>query len=343
MARRVSVTVLLLLIAVLLPTAQTPYADTLDIYWIDVEGGAATLIVTPEGRTILMDAGWEATGDRDARRIQVALADAHATRVDFFIASHFHPDHAGGVPALARAVPIESFIDHGDSVEQDRDRSGEAWAGYLSVARGKRRMVKPGDKLPITELEIMFVASNGEVISTPLEPRGPNSACRDAQVKDDDPFENGRSVGYLLSLGAFQMLNLGDLSWNLEHRLGCPENKLGSVDIYQVTHHGGNDAAAPQLVWALGPTVAVINNGPRKGGIPFVLDTLRKSPGLEGVWQLHRALAADARNTEDALIANSEEEESCRGHWIKAMVHPDGRSYTVINGRTGFSRTYVSR
>lgn len=343
MARRLLLTALLVLLGVLPLTTQVPYSDTLDIYWIDVEGGAATLIATPEGRTILMDAGWGTAGDRDASRIQAALRDAHATKVDFFVASHFHPDHVGGVPALARAVPIESFIDHGDSVEQDMDRGREAWEGYLSVARGKRRVVKPGDKLPIRELEIMFVASNGDVISTPLEPRGPNSFCRDAQLRDNDPLENGRSVGYLLSLGAFQLLNLGDLSWNLEHRLACPEHKLGSVDIYQVTHHGGNDAAAPQLVWALAPAVAVINNGPRKGGIPSVFETLQQSPGIEGVWQLHRALATSARNTEDVLIANSEEEASCRGHWIKVMVHPDGRSYTVINGRTGFSRTYVSR
>lgn len=341
---RVLLTIGLLAIGVLPPATQAWVQDTLDVYWIDVEGGAATLVVTPGGQTILMDAGWGTPDDRDARRIQAALSHAHAARIDFFIASHFHPDHVGGVPALARLVPIDRFIDHGDSVEPDRERSRQAWEGYLQAAAGKRRSVRPGDKLPIRELEISFVSSNGEVLTDPLEPQGLNPYCPGALVRDDDPFENGRSVGYLLSLGAFQLLNLGDLSWNLEHALACPENKLGTIDVFQVTHHGGEASAAPQLMWALAPTVAMMNNGPQKGGHPSVLDAVRQSPGLQGLWQLHRSVAGGDANADDELVANHEEDESaCEGHWLRAVVHPDGRTYTIVNGRTGFSRAYGSR
>ena len=102
---------------------------TLDIYWIDVEGGAATLIVTPQRQSILMDAGWGRPDDRDALRIEAAMRDADIDRIDYFIASHFHTDHTGGLPALARRVEVEHFFDHGDSVDQDQANSREAFPG----------------------------------------------------------------------------------------------------------------------------------------------------------------------------------------------------------------------
>ena len=168
--------------------------DTLGIYWIDVEGGAATLIVTPQGETILMDAGYARDDERDAIRIQAALEDAHATRIDYFITSHFHGDHVGGVPALAKRVPIERFLDHGDSVEQDSERSGPVWEAYVQVATGKRRTVKPGDKLPLTGVQFNFVASDSQFIPEPLEPQGPNSFCRGAELKQDDPGKTARAL-----------------------------------------------------------------------------------------------------------------------------------------------------
>ena len=335
------------LLALLLGFSLTLHAqpqDTLDIYWIDVEGGAATLIVTPEGETILMDAGYARDDERDAIRIHAALEDARASRIDYFITSHFHGDHVGGVPALAKRVPIGRFLDHGDSVEQDSERGGPVWEAYVQVATGKRRTVKPGDKLSLTGVQFNFVASASQFIPEPLEPQGPNSFCRDAELKQDDPGENGKSVGFLVSLGAFQFLDLGDLTWNFEHELACPQNRLGVVDLYQVTHHGLASSGAPQLVWAVKPTVAVMNNGPRKGGNPSAYEVLDNSPGIEGIWQVHRSLAADPQhNTDERMIANLTEESDCRGHWIKAMIDPDGRSYTITNGRNGFSRTYMSK
>ena len=324
--------------------AQTTPTDTLDIYWIDVEAGAATLIVTPAQQSILMDAGWDRDDERDAKRIQDAMEDADIDHIDYFITSHFHRDHVDGLPAIANRVPIEAFIDHGDSVEQDRPNGLASWNRYLSVADGKRRTIEPGDKLPLDGIEFSFVAARRETIETALSPAGTNPYCQSASPGDDLQGENASSVGYLLSLGAFQFLNLGDLTPNIQHNLACPENKLGVVDLYQIPHHGMRNALSPALTWAVQPKVAVINNGPHKGGGPDSYEIIEEIEGLEDIWMVHRALDTDdAHNTSERLTANQTDEDDCAGYWIRAMVHPDGRSYVLMNGRTGLSRSYVSR
>ena len=85
---------------------HTQAPATLDIYWIDVEGGAATLVVTPERDAVLMDTGGPRADARDAGRIQAAMRDAGITEIDYLLISHFHRDHVGGLAALAERVPI---------------------------------------------------------------------------------------------------------------------------------------------------------------------------------------------------------------------------------------------
>ena len=325
-------------------SAQIGPTDTLDIYWIDVEGGAATLIITPDQESILMDAGWGRDDERDAKRIQDAMTDADIDHIDYFITSHFHRDHVDGLPALANRVPIGQFIDHGDSVEQHRESGNTSWNTYLSVAEGKRRTVQPGDKLRLEGVEFSFVAARREIPEQPLAPTGPNPHCQGAEPGDDLQGENASSVGYLLSLGAFQFLNLGDMTPNIQHQMACPENRLGIVDLYQIPHHGMRNALSPALTWAVQPKVAVINNGPHKGGGPDSYEIIEQIEGLEDIWMVHRALDTDdAHNTSERLIANQTDEDDCEGYWIRAMVHPDGRSYVLMNGRNHTSRTYVSR
>ena len=202
--------------------------------------------------------------------------------------------------------------------------------------------ITPLDKLPLGDLEFSFVLAHGQTLSEPLMPLGPNPHCAGSWPGREDMGENARSVGYLVSLGAFQFLDLGDVTVNVQHEIACPVNKLGTVDLFQLPHHG--DGVAPQLTWALSPTVAVINNGPGKGGGAEGYGVVAESPGLEDIWQLHRALDTEPEyRTADALTANTSDEASCEGHWIKAVVSPDGRSYSISNGRTGDSRTYMSR
>ncbi len=323
--------------------ARQPASDSLDIYWIDVEGGAATLVVTPARESVLMDTGWPRADDRDALRIQAAMDDAGIDRIDYLLISHFHRDHVGGLSALAERVPIGQIVDHGDSVELDSPRGRALWDEYTGLAADRRRTVAPGDKLPLERIEFTFVASHRELVDT-LEPKLPNALCDGVAPPDPDMGENGHSLGYLLSLGAFQFLNLGDLTPDREHALACPENRLGVVDLWQAPHHGGYGAIRPELAAVLRPTVAVVNNGPRKGGTPDSLAVIQGAAEVGDVWQSHRTLTdGAAHNTDEALIANLTEEDDCEGHWIRATVAPDGRSWSMTNGRTGYSRTYRSR
>ena len=122
--------------------------NTLDIYWIDADGGAATLVVTPERESVLMDAGYKLPDDGHATRVVAAMKDAGIDSLDYFIASHFHGDHVGGVEALASLVTIGEFVSHGDSVEQTTERGRPAWEAYLAGANlAERRSptpVRPG-------------------------------------------------------------------------------------------------------------------------------------------------------------------------------------------------------
>ena len=336
-----SLVVVTLLVAPVSLYAETP--STLDIYWIDVEGGAATLIVTPQRESVLMDTGWPRSDMRDAMRIEAAMSDAGISDIDYLLISHFHRDHVGGLAALADRVNTRQIIDHGDSVEQGRNAGQVLWRDYLAVAGDRRRSVAPGEKLSLKGIDFLFVASHRRLVE-PIEPQPPNRRCEGTTSPPADEGENGHSLGYLLSLGDFQFLNLGDLTPDREHALACPASRLGVVDLYQVPHHGGYGAIRPELLGALQPTVAVVNNGPRKGGTPESLEVVQTTPGARDVWQSHRVLADNAAfNTDEPLIANLSEEDDCAGHWIKATVESDGSSWTMTNGRTGDSRTYQSK
>ncbi len=314
---------------------------TLDIYWIDVEGGAATLIVTPARESILMDAGWDTADERDTSRIEAAMNDAGINKIDYFIASHFHGDHMGGVPALAKRTTIGRYIDHGDSVEQDRANSRIAWDAYMSAADGNRRSIVPDDELSLKGVQFSFVVSNRKVTNNTFGPQSPNSNCQGASAGDNAMGENSSSLGYLLSLGDFQFLNLGDLTVNIQHRLACPQNLLGIVDLFQVPHHG--NGVATQLTWALEPTVAVFNNGPHKGGSPLGFEAISSIPSIDAIWQIHRALDTDDEHNATAEMTANLTEENDLGFWIKATVSADGSNYTIENRRNGYSETYLTK
>ena len=318
-------------------------AGTLDIYWIDVEGGASTLIVTPGGQSVLMDTGFDGFNDRDASRIaRVVKDEAGLKRLDHVLISHFHGDHVGGLAALSQRVEIGSFIDHGETVEKSAE--GRAvWDRYVTVAGNRRRTVKPGDRLTLDGAELVIVAAHSQFISKPLSDSARNPLCDSFKPQPEDTGENGKSLGYLLRAGKFEFVNLGDLSWNFQHQLACPVNLLGTVDVFQVTHHGTRDDVLPQQMWAMAPTVAVMSNGPTKGAGTVAVETVLRSPGLEDLWSLHRAVGNDAaHNAQEPLTANLGETAGCEGAWIRARV-TDGGSYVLTNSRNGRSKTYRVR
>ncbi|HEV8146996.1 MAG TPA: MBL fold metallo-hydrolase [Bryobacteraceae bacterium] len=327
------------LIGAMLLSAQP---RNLEIYWIDCEGGAATLIIAPDGQSLLADSGNPGSGDRDAKRIFEVAKNAGLKKIDYLWTTHYHSDHVGGAPALAKLIPIEHYLDHGDSVEMSESRGAQLFNAYKAVADGKRRTLSVGEKIPLKDVELTVVSSDGKVIN---RSGAINPFCQDAARKPDDTTENGRSAGFLLTFGRFKFLDLGDLTWDKEMELACPANRIGTVSLFQATHHGFyNDASgAPAHVWAIKPQVVLVNNGPRKGLHSGAWDTIQKIAGLEDTWQVHLALATDkAHNTTDERIANLEATDLCKGHFLKATVAPDGK-FTITNGRTGYSRTYTAR
>jgi beta-lactamase superfamily II metal-dependent hydrolase len=314
-------------------------ARTLQVYFIDVEGGQATLLVSPSGESLLVDTGWPDAGGRDAARIVSAAQLAGVKQIDYLVVTHYHMDHVGGVPQLAARIPIRTFVDHGPSVESG-PQADLLVSAYRSVRdKAKHLLAKPGDLIPIRGINVQVLTAAGDEISKPLPGAGaPNPLCAGAKRKDNDPSENAQSIGLLITYGKFRMIDLGDLTWNKELGLACPDNKVGTVEVYLSTHHGLDLSGAPPLVQALHPLVAIMNNGARKGGAPEAWQTIHSSPGLEDIWQLHYALeAGKANNAPEAFIANLE--EHCQGNWIKLSAEQDGQ-FTVTNGRNGKTKTY---
>ena len=318
-------------------------AKNLEVYFIDVEGGQATLFVSPSGESLLVDTGWSGHNHRDAQRIALAAKAAGVKRIDYLVITHYHVDHVGGIEQLVQKLPVRNFIDHGPS---GRDRQGRAdpLQAYLAQReKGTHIEAKPGDRLPIKGIDVQVVASAGKIISAPLPGAGqPNPECASFHRKEDDPSENAQSVAMKITFGSFQMVDLGDLTWNKEYELVCPANKIGTVDLYLVSHHGMDMSGSPQLVHALHPRVAVMNNGARKGGVPEIWKTVHASPGLLDLWQLHFSVAGrEEANSSDTLIANVD--EICEGKWLKMTVKTTDRLRFTTAGTNSKRHTRRSR
>lgn len=331
---------LLVLFAATLAFAQP---KPLDMYWIDVEGGAATLIVTPDGQSLLADTG--NPDPRDARRIfEVATKTAGLKKIDYVLITHFHGDHVGGAPALARLIPVDHFLDHGESVEK-----GPIWDAYVTAAGSRRQILKPGDRIPLKGLDIEIVSAAGKVLQKPMRGGGPNPLCAAAENKPLDTSENAQSLGFVLAWNKFRFLNLGDLTWSKEMELACPDNKIGPVTMVQATHHGffGGFSGAPALYQAVKPQIIMVNNGATKGLRASAYDTIAKIPGVEAIWQVHLAVGDDGgHNTDEKRIANDDRADPGAtldaGHWIKASIAADGK-FTITNTRNNHTETYRAR
>jgi beta-lactamase superfamily II metal-dependent hydrolase len=334
----------LLLVAAGLPALLAARSKDLEAYFVDVEGGQSTLIVTPSGQSILVDAGWPDNNFRDATRIAAAAKLAKVKKIDYFILTHYHDDHVGGVPQLVQKLPVGTFIDHGPTREHLSKPSQQRMiADYdQAVANAQHLVVKPGDKLPVKGLDVTVVSADGNVLPAALPGAGEkNPACDSTPDKKADPSENARSLGTFWKYGRFRMLDLGDLTWNTEKQLVCPVNLLGKVDVFIVSHHGLAASNSPALVHGIAPRVAIMNNGARKGGSPATYDTLKSSPGIEEIWQLHFSEeGGKEHNPPDSSIANTDEADT--GFYLKMTAHEDG-SFEVYNPRNKRTRTYAAK
>ena len=315
-------------------------AKTLDIYFIDVEGGQATLFVSPSGQTMLVDTGWRGFNNRDADRIVAAAKAAKVKQLDYVVITHYHRDHVGGVPQLAEQMKIGTFVDHGPAME-DSKVVKEDYADYeKAAARAQHIVAKPGDVIPVKGINVDVLTSAGDRLQSALPGAGqPNPLCSSTEKKDDDPSENARSLGMLITYGKFRMLDLGDLTWNKEMELVCPNNLIGTVDVYLTTHHGLFQSNNPALVHAVHPRVAIMNNGARKGGSPSAWQIVRDSPGLQDIWQLHYSIeGGKEHNVPDSLIVSLDEIGDNPGY-VKLSAESDG-SFSVTNSRNKYHKEY---
>lgn len=319
----------------------------LEIYFIDVEGGAATLLVTPAGESLLIDSGYPDFGGRDRDRIlQVIRRVAQLDHLDHALVSHWHLDHYGNHAALAAEIKIHHFWDRGMPEQLQEDaKYPERIASYRAATQNRSRTLKAGDTLPLksgkTPLAAQVVTASGAVIPNVGEP---NPYAERHVPQPDDPTDNAQSISVLFRFGRFEFLTCGDLTWNVEAKLVTPRNPLGQVDLFMVTHHGLPSSNNPALVLAIDPLVAVMCNGPTKGADPQTLATLREVKSLQAWYQLHRNVKlSSAEQAPAERIANHEETAACRGAWIKASVAPDGESFTVQVGPEGTPREFATR
>lgn len=315
----------------------------LDIYWIDVEGGAATLIVTPAGESILIDTGNPGRRDPD-RIVQLAGRIAGIRRLDHVVITHYHRDHYGGAETLSKLIPIGTVYDNGKFAGMP-DNPGK---GYFTFKAGRRVVVQPGGKISLkaakgsAKVGFRFLGTRKKFITAAAGTPNNQAICAQHQPKDRDGSDNANSVVMLLEFGGFRFYDGGDLTWNQERKLVCPKNIVGKVDVYQVTHHGLSSSNNPIVLRSLQPRVAIMNNGVTKGCTPEVFANLTGTPSIKAIYQVHKNLRPDGatNNVADQFIANLKKD--CDGHHLHLSVAPDGKSYRVSVPSRKHTRTYAT-
>ena len=340
-------------------------AKTLDIYVVDVEGGNASLFVSPTGESLLIDTGnGGMAAPRDAGRIVEAAKDAGVSQIDHLITTHWHGDHYGGLAELASRMPIRHFIDHGANIQPAEATDEFLKTTYPALyAKGTHTIAKAGDVIPLAGVNVRVIASAGQVIRTPLSGAGkPNPSCNIPRRQTQPIPEDTQSVTTHFTFGRFRALHPGDLTIDKEFDLMCPNNRVGTVDVLVGPHHGQDTSNSEAFVHGLQPRVVVMNNGTRKGGWPDVMRSFYTSPRFEDLWQMHFSLLSGQEFAAPGVFtANVVDDQpnalpvapmpapgatappppvhNGRAYWVKVSAREDG-TFTVTNTRNGFTREY---
>ena len=354
--------------ALLLAAAPAAARDTaLQMVSIDVEGGGGTLFVTPDGKSLLIDTGnpdeSRLTGEHpSSERIVAAAHELGVKKIDTLIITHYHGDHIGGIEGLLKRIPIGTVIDHGPNRETTASPNPTApqidmknpppgstaygYAQYMKAIAGHHHIVaKPGDVFHIGGMTVTIVAADAKVIAKPLPGAGEdNPACAGMEsMPGNGGEENARSTASVISYGKARIAAFGDFTWDREKDLFCPTDKVGKVDVYLATHHGTALSGSPAAVNALAPIVAIVGNSARKGADAQRMKTIKQSPRIQGVWQLHTTTVAPDVNVATDMIANpGTDQKSDMAYGLRLRIEKDGQ-VTVINERNGYNKTYGAK
>ena len=256
------------MLALFLALASLAAAADLQVYAIDVEGGKSTLFVSPSGESMLVDTGYDGYYNRDADRILAAAHDAGIHQIDYLVITHYHKDHAGGVPQLASKIKIVNYFDHGPNFEEAKDNADVVRAYVATRGQGQTfhrqaRRCHPhpghpggsGDRRRQSHRQA--AAGRGPAESAMRQLQAHRGRYRE---RTPTPSACGsRTASSIWSIWA-TCIGTRSTTWPV------PVNKLGKADVYLTTHHGKKTSGSPQMVWALAPKVAVMNNGPDTGG-----------------------------------------------------------------------------
>jgi beta-lactamase superfamily II metal-dependent hydrolase len=320
--------------------AQTA-AKPFNMYFVDTEGGLSALYVSPSGETMLLDTG--NPGDRDLNRILDVLKDAGVKQIDYMVITHYHVDHVGSYQALYEKIPMKHFVDHGED-RDTREQVKGFYAWYTAMTEkagaGARMIAKPGDKIPIKGLNVEVLTADGKVLKKPISGAPgagkPNPAC--AGYKQQAPntdLDNAASLALVMQYGKFRTVNMGDFVYNEEGDLMCPNNPIGTIDLYLTAHHGTDQSGSAALVHALQPRVAIMHNGTRKGGAPPVYQVLHTSPGLEDLWQLHWSYTGGLENNAPGVYIANMEDPATLGNFLANPPAPRGGARGFSGGGRG--------
>ena len=336
--------------------------ETLKILELDMEGGGGTLFVSPEGVSVLVDTGTPVTpyfptgldGAKEAAdRIVAAAKSLGLKKIDYVIITHYHGDHVGGVQSLLARFPVGTFIDHGPNREVMSDpygpRPGQpsgtigSYQQYVEAIKDHKRVIaKAGDVFHFGSLTDTIVIADGKAIARPLPGAGQKGGaqCDLPPMAADGGVENAKSVGSIFSFGKVRIAAMGDLTWDREHDLACPVNKVGKVNILVVDNHGLGVSTNPAIVAALDPQIAVFGNGPNKGAVPEVVGHVKEGKRLEAIWKVHANLKNPEVDGDPDYIANLGPSPS-RGYALRFDITRGGK-IAVSNGR-GFTKSYQAR
>ena len=353
--------------AALLAGSATARDDALQMVSIDVEGGGGTLFVTPDGKSLLIDTGnpdvSRATGDHPSSERIVAAANALGVKkIDYLLTTHYHGDHIGGFEGLLKRIPIGTVIDHGENretkaspapnapeIDMKNPPPGSSEFGYRHYLEliGKRPHIvaRPGQVFHIGGMTVTIVMADAKPIAKPLPGAGQaNPSCAGMEaMANNGGEENARSTASVISWGKTKIAAFGDLTWDREKDLFCPIDRVGKVDVYLATHHGTGLSGSPAAVNALAPVLAIVGNSARKGADAERMKTIKASPRIQGVWQLHTTTVAADINGPAEMIANESTDQAREKFFgLRLRIQKNGE-ITVINERNGFNKTYGAK